>query len=179
MTGREAAVLVAGIGNVLLGDDGFGVEVVRRLADMPLPAGVVVGDYGIRGMHLAYELLDGRFPTLVLVDALPLDEPPGTVAVLNVDPADPGDLGDPGFVDAHGMDPVTVLSLLRRLGGNLERVRVVGCRPAVVAERLGLSEVVRAAVEPAARLTLDLAAELIAASEETEHPATVGWRNSG
>ena len=82
MTGR---VLVAGIGNVFLGDDGFGVEVVQRIDPTSLPAGVDVADYGIRGVHLAYDLLDGRYGTVVMVDAVPLDEPPGTLAVLEVD----------------------------------------------------------------------------------------------
>lgn len=184
MTGRGASVLVAGIGNVLLGDDGFGVEVAHTLARMPLPPGVVVGDYGIRGMHLAYELLDGPFDRLVLVDAIPLDDPPGTVAVLDVDPDDTEDTRHPAVPDAHGMDPVTVLALLRRLGGGLDRVRVVGCRPAVVEERIGLSDVVRAAVEPAARKTLDVAAELACTGPVTDpehhrrkHPRTVGRRN--
>ncbi|WP_052372047.1 hydrogenase maturation protease [Amycolatopsis taiwanensis] len=174
MSRPGAGVLIAGIGNVLLGDDGFGVEVARRLADLPLPPGVVVGEYGIRGMHLAYELLDGQFGGLILVDAVPLDDPPGTVAVLDVAP---DDARIPGTVDAHGMDPVTVLGLLRRLGGTVGRVRVVGCRPAVLEERLGLSDVVRAAVEPAARLTLDLAADLAGKANEYRPEHTVGRRN--
>lgn len=86
-TGR---VLIAGIGNVFLGDDGFGVEVVRRLRRVALPDRVDLSDYGIRGLHLAYDLLDGRHPTLVMVDAVPLDQPPGTLAVLEVDADDPG-----------------------------------------------------------------------------------------
>lgn len=170
----RAGVLIAGIGNVLLGDDGFGVEVARRLEQLPLPPGVVAGEYGIRGMHLAYELLDGEFDGLVLVDAVPLDDPPGTVAVLDVAP---NDTGHPVSVDAHGMDPVTVLGLLRRLGGTVGRVRVVGCRPAVIEERLGLSDVVRAAVEPAARLTLDVAADLAGERNEYRPEPSVGRRN--
>ena len=74
-------MLVAGIGNIFLGDDGFGVEVAQRLADRPMPEGVQVADFGIRGVHLAYELLDG-YDALVLVDAVPMGEPPGTVAVI-------------------------------------------------------------------------------------------------
>lgn len=181
MIGRCAPVLVAGIGNVLLGDDGFGVAVAHTLARLPLPTGVVVGDYGIRGMHLAYELLDGHFDRLVIVDAVPLDDPPGTIVVLDVDP---DGQRRPVSVDAHGMDPATVLALLGRLGGSLGRVRVVGCRPAVVEERIGLSDVVHAAVRPAARLTLELATELAGAGpatgqqeHRTEHPRTVERRN--
>ncbi|HKS50022.1 MAG TPA: hydrogenase maturation protease [Amycolatopsis sp.] len=169
-------VLVAGIGNVFLGDDGFGVEVVRRLAESPVPEGVSVADYGIRGIHLAYELLDGRFDTLIMVDAVPGDDPPGTVVVLEVDPS--GDVDGPRLPDAHGMDPSSVLRLLRtfrvlgatpqnaeapdwgtpsRGGAGLDRILVVGCRPAVVAETMELSEPVRAAVGEAARVALDLA----------------------
>ena len=101
-------VLVAGIGNVFLGDDGFGVEVVRRLDPDRLPADVDVADYGIRGVHLAYDLLDGRHDVLVLVDALPLGEPPGTLAVLEVDVDDPGwtlrpaDALEEPAADGHG-----------------------------------------------------------------------------
>ena len=126
-------VLVAGLGNVFLGDDGFGVEVVRRMAGRPLPAGVEIADYGIRGVHLAYELLNGRHQTLIMVDAMPVDGPPGTPAVIEVDAAaagetvsgaDPEDpLGLPA-VDGHGMHPMAVLRLLRRLGGGVERVLV-------------------------------------------------------
>jgi hydrogenase maturation protease len=148
---RAAAgrVLVAGIGNVFLGDDGFGVEVVRRLDPATLPVGVDVTDYGIRGVHLAYDLLDGRHRTVVIVDAVPLDDPPGTLAVLQVDPT-----GGGAPVDAHGM----VLALLHDLGGSVDRVLVVGCAPADVAERMGLSEPVAAAVDAAVRLVGEVVA---------------------
>jgi hydrogenase maturation protease len=152
---RAAAgrVLVAGIGNVFLGDDGFGVEVVRRLDPATLPAGVDVADYGIRGVHLAYDLLDGRHRTVVIVDAVPLDDPPGTLAVLQVDPT-----GGGAPVDAHGMHPAAVLALLHDLGGSVDRVLVVGCAPADVAERMGLSEPVAAAVDAAVRLVGEVVA---------------------
>ena len=152
-------VLVAGIGNVFLGDDGFGVEVVRRLDPATLPAGVDVADYGIRGVHLAYDLLDGRHRTVVIVDAVPLDDPPGTLAVLQVDPT-----GGGAPMDAHGMHPAAVLALLHDLGGSVDRVLVVGCAPADVAERMGLSEPVAAAVDAAVRLVSEVvAAEVVAA----------------
>lgn len=165
-------VLVAGIGNVFLGDDGFGVAVARRLLrDGPrdgaaLPEGVQVADYGIRGVHLAYELLDGRHDTLIMVDAVRVAGPPGTLAVIHVDAAAVDDavagedfadpLGPPA-VDGHGMHPMAVLRLLRRLGGEIGRVLVVGCRPAVLEERMELSEPVRAALDDAVRLVADLA----------------------
>jgi hydrogenase maturation protease len=142
-------VLVAGIGNLFLGDDGFGPEVARRMmtddqAAKPLPDGVRVVDYGIRGMHLAYDLLDG-VDALVLVDALPCDGPAGSVTVLEVGPDDLGE----GEFDAHGMDPVAVLASLRSLGGSLPPTYLVGCRPADLSEGIGLSAPVSDAVPEA------------------------------
>lgn len=134
-------VLVAGVGNLFLSDDGFGPEVIRRLGG--LPSYVRAVDYGIRGMHLAYDLLDG-YDALIVVDAVP-GTPPGSVTVLEVG-AD--DLGD-GTFDAHGMDPVAVLASLDRLGGTLPRTFVVGCRTATVAEGIGLSAPVAAAIPEA------------------------------
>lgn len=157
-------VLVAGIGNIFFGDDGFGVEVANRLGTAVLPAGVRLGEYGIRGVHLAYELLDG-YDALVLVDALPMGEEPGTVAVIEVDPAD---IGVDGTVpmDAHSMNPATVLGLLAGLGGQVGRVLVVGVEPAVISEGIGLSPVVEAAVASAVTTVVEVVAELIS-------PATV------
>ncbi|MDG4826331.1 hydrogenase maturation protease [Asanoa sp. WMMD1127] len=139
------AVLVAGIGNVFLGDDGFGPAVARHLVERgDLPDQVRVVDYGVRGLHLAYDLLDG-VAALVLVDALPGDDPPGTVTVLEVGPSDVPVAG----VDAHAMDPATVLATLRRLGGTLPPTYVVGCRPATLDEGMGLHPAVAAAVPEA------------------------------
>jgi hydrogenase maturation protease len=152
---ERGRVLVAGIGNLFLGDDGFGVEVVRRIHPGTVPDAVDVVDYGIRGVHLAYDLLDGRHRALVLVDAIPLDDPPGTLAVLEVDPDGAAERDGPA-VDAHGMDPRAVLRLLSDLGGSVERVLVVGCRPADVGERMGLSDVVADAVDEAVRLVRDV-----------------------
>ncbi|PZG24081.1 peptidase M52 [Micromonospora craterilacus] len=158
-------ILVAGIGNIFLGDDAFGVEVVRRLRDVVLPPGVDVSDYGIRGMHLAYDLLDGRHDVLVLVDALPMDEPPGTLAVLRVDLDDPGwtlrpaDVLEAPAADAHGMDPESVLRLLRGLGGSVDRVLVVGCQPALLDECMKLSAPVAAAVDEAVRTVVGIVRE--------------------
>ena len=161
-------VLVAGIGNVFLGDDGFGVEVVHRLDPRTLPDVVDVVDYGIRGVHLAYELLDGRYPTIVMVDAVPLDGPPGTLAVLEVPLHDDRPRGDDlpaPAVDGHGMSPLAVIELLRTLGGTVQRVLVVGCRPAALEERMELSAAVRAAVDPAVRLVTEVVAGLLPAAE--------------
>lgn len=155
--GEGRRVLVAGIGNLFLGDDGFGVEVVGRIDAGSLPDSVQVADYGIRGVHLAYDLLDGGYDTLILVDALPTGEAPGTVSVLEVDPGPAADAPAPPPVDGHGMTPMAVLAALANLGGRVDRVLVVGCEPAVVEERMGLSGPVSAAVGDAARLVADLA----------------------
>jgi hydrogenase maturation protease len=151
-------VLVAGIGNVFLGDDGFGVAVAERLAEAEWPDGVHVEDFGIRGMDLAYAL--AAYDVAILVDAVPRGGAPGTLYVIEPPLVE----GDVGF-DTHGMDPVSVLALARTLGGPLPRVLVVGCEPAtrmtgeedeVVAE---LSEPVRAAVGEAVRMVESLVME--------------------
>jgi hydrogenase maturation protease len=151
-----SGILVAGVGNLFLGDDGFGPEVARRLAAGPVPDGVRVIDYGIRGMHLAYDLLDGHH-ALVLVDAIPGPGRPGDLRVLEVGAEDLGD----GAFDAHGMDPVAVLANLEALGGALPRTFVVGCQPANVDEGIGLSPSVAAAVDEAMRIVRNLVDDLI------------------
>jgi hydrogenase maturation protease len=116
-----------------------------------LPHGVKVVDYGIRGMHLAYDLLDG-YEALVVVDALPGKGSPGELSVLEVGPDDLGE----GELDAHGMAPVAVLASLGQLGGSLPPTYVVGCQPADVGEGIGLSPAVAAAVVPAVQLVLEV-----------------------
>jgi hydrogenase maturation protease len=151
---------VAGIGNLFLGDDGFGPEVVRRLTTRGrLPDGVRVVDYGIRGMHLAYDLLVG-YDALVLVDAVPGYGPPGTVTVLEVGVDDLGH----GDFDPHGMNPVAVLASLDRLGGTLPTTYVVGGEPADVTEGIGLSDPVAAAVPTAVDSVYALVERLTAAA---------------
>ena len=156
MTGDAAGtgrVLVAGVGNIFLGDDGFGPEAARRLADSPLPDHVRVVDYGIRGMHLAYDLLDG-YDTLVIVDAVSRGGAPGDLVVLEVSEDDLGS----GDFDAHGMEPTAMLASLGPLGGRLPRTYVVGCEPADVTEGIGLSAPVAAAVGRAVELVTGLLA---------------------
>jgi hydrogenase maturation protease len=145
-------ILVAGVGNVFLGDDGFGVEVARRLAETDLPAGVEVGDFGIRGIHLAYEL--SAYDTTILVDAAPRGEPPGSLYALELEEGRPQDV-----IDAHGMTPDTVLDLVGVIGGEMRRVLLVGCEPADVSPGMELSAPVRAAVEPAVSLVQELVEE--------------------
>ncbi len=147
----EGTVLVAGIGNLFLTDDGFGSEVARRLAAQPIPDGVKVVDYGIRGMHLAYDLLDG-YAGLVVIDALPGKGEPGQLSVMEVGPDDLGE----GELDAHGMAPVAVLASLGRLGGTLPPTYVVGCQPADVGEGIGLTPSVAAAVDQAMQLVYEV-----------------------
>lgn len=152
-------VLVAGIGNLFRGDDGFGPEVVRRLAASgTLPESVRAVDYGIRGMHLAYDLLDD-YDALVIVDALPGGGDPGTVAVLEVGEADLR----AGAFDPHGMDPVAVLASLTDLGGTLPPTYVVGCRPADLGDLIGLSVEVEAAVPEAMEIVLAVLRERVPA----------------
>ncbi|UQX00047.1 hydrogenase maturation protease [Streptomyces sp. RerS4] len=161
-------VLVAGIGNLFLGDDGFGVEAVRALSARPLPGHVEVVDFGVRGVHLAYQLLDG-YETLVLVDATARGGAPGTLYLIEAGPAADGTAGgtagavEPGaaVLDGHHMSPDTVLALLGTLCAGTgtappRRTLVVGCEPACVEEGIGLSPAVAAAVPGAVRMVLDL-----------------------
>lgn len=150
--GSPPATLVAGIGNIFHGDDGFGSEVARRLLREPIPDGVRVVDYGIGGIHLAYDLLDG-VDLLVLIDAIPRDGvQPGTLSVIE---ADAGGL-PPAPLDSHAMDPAAVLANVRSLGGEVPRTLIVGCQPADVNEGMVLSDAVEAAVEPAVALVREV-----------------------
>jgi hydrogenase maturation protease len=151
-------ILVAGIGNVFFGDDGFGVAVAGRLAAARLSPGVEVVDFGIRGMDLAYALRD--YDVAILVDAVPRGGAPGTLYVIEPD-VDGVEVGP----DAHAMDPVKVLALARGLGDPLPRVLVVGCEPAVVPGEdedllAELSEPVRASLDGAVRMVESLLDEL-------------------
>ncbi|MFC6084296.1 hydrogenase maturation protease [Sphaerisporangium aureirubrum] len=144
--------LVAGVGNVFLGDDGFGVAVARDLAGRDLPDGAVVTDFGIRGVHLAYELTSGGYDAAILVDLAPRGDPPGTLYVVR--PAE-GDLTGALF-DAHDMNPEAVLALAGTLGEMSIPVLLVGCEPATTEPGMELSPPVADAVPRAADLVLDL-----------------------
>ncbi|MEU3319275.1 hydrogenase maturation protease [Streptomyces sp. NPDC006785] len=158
-----ARTLVAGVGNIFLSDDGFGVETVRRLGRLEpsrLPPGTELMDAGIRGVHLAYKLLEG-YRTLVLVDVVGRGGAPGTLYTIDVGPEPPDTRPAPGPLDTHAMDPATVLGLLHDLhagaGGTLpDEVYVVGCEPLDTADGMGLSDPVEAAVEPAVERVLGL-----------------------
>jgi hydrogenase maturation protease len=152
-----SGTLVGGIGNVFLGDDGFGVEVVRRLAERPRLPGVQIADFGIRSLDLAYALMDD-YDDVILVDAMPRGSTPGTLYVIEPDRA----AGHPGQgLAAHGFVPTEVLALVAQLGGTTgSRVRIVGCEPATIPAdgdvHVGLSGPVAAAVERAVELVEEL-----------------------
>ncbi|OPG03781.1 hydrogenase maturation protease [Microbispora sp. GKU 823] len=157
--------LVAGVGNVFLGDDGFGVAVARRLADIGVPDGVEVGDFGIRGIHLAYELTSG-YDLTILVDAIPAGRAPGTLSVVEPAPESPTPAPGGCFVDAHAMTPDAVLTLASGLDlPRGDRVLLVGCEPADVSPGMDLSPPVAAAVPQAADLVLELIAQEFAEEE--------------
>jgi hydrogenase maturation protease len=143
-----ARTLVAGVGNVFQGDDAFGVEVIKLLAGRPQPAGVEITDFGIRGVHLVYELLNGC-DLFVLVDAAQRGNEPGTVTVLEVGPADAAPRA--AVMDAHGLEPDAVFAMLDSMGSRPGRSLVVACEPADVSPGMGLSEPVRAALPHAVR----------------------------
>jgi hydrogenase maturation protease len=153
-------ILVAGIGNIFLGDDGFGPEVVRRLrdgaAELATADDVRIHDYGIAGMHLAYDLLDD-WAALVLVDAVPDTGRPGELRVFE---ADLDTLGAGGALDAHGMDPGAVFAGVRALGGIPPRTVVVGCQVADTSDGIALSSPVADAVPAAVAAVRDLVARV-------------------
>ncbi len=161
-------VLIAGIGNIFLGDDAFGVEVARVLLTRSLPDCVRVVDFGIRGLDLAYALLDG-YDAVILVDAVPRGERPGTVYVLDIDPQQASATEGAGpLMEAHSMDPVKVLRLVRAMGGEVRRLLLVGCEPTPIDVEeisMGLSTAVRAAVSEAASLIESLVARLLEAEQ--------------
>jgi len=161
MTGR---ILVAGVGNVFLRDDAFGVEVVKLLAERPQPPGVQIKDYGIRGVHLVYELLDG-YDLFVLIDAAPLGQTPGTVTVLEVELPSPD--AQP-VIDAHSLTPDAIFGLLSSLGGHPGRNLVVACEPAEVDAGMGLTEPVRAALPHAVRAVEEILAQATSAGQQAD-----------
>jgi hydrogenase maturation protease len=155
----SAKVLVAGIGNIFLGDDMFGVEVANRLARRTLPEGVRVVDFGIRSYDLAYAIMDD-WELIILIDALPRGGEPGTLYTLEPELPASNEADNGVAPDAHSMDPVSVLQLVSALGGQPGRILVVGCEPATVEPdpdgRIGLSDPVEAAVDEAVSMIEEL-----------------------
>ena len=162
MTGR---VLVAGVGNIFQRDDAFGVEVIRLLAGRPQPPGVEIADFGIRGVHLVYELLNGC-DLFVLVDAAQRGYEPGTVTVLEVEQPDaappgaaPPDAAPPGAVmDAHGLAPGEVFAMLTSMGSRPGRSLLVACEPADTGPGMGLSDQVQEALPHAVHAVQEILA---------------------
>ena len=155
------SILVAGVGNAWLRDDGFGGEVARRLADRPLPAGVQVMDAGTGGLDLAYEVMRG-YDALVILDVSQQGGEPGTLYVMEPDEESvPGAIEDGDVINPHAMDPQTVLRFVKSVGAWPGRVVVIACEPAEVEEMgWGLSDPVSAAVSRAVDLVVETVAEL-------------------
>lgn len=159
---KNLAILVAGIGNIFLGDDGFGVEVATRLADKQFPEGVRVVDFGIRGLDLAYALMDAPDAT-ILIDACPRGGAPGSLYVVEpeLNTCDSGGVA----VDAHAMNPMNVLRMAKSMGAPLQRILLLGCEPATLGPeegQMGLSEAVERTLDEAVRLAETLVARIVA-----------------
>jgi len=167
---EQPRILVAGIGNIFLGDDGFGVEVAQRLSSRAFPDSVRVRDFGIRGYDLAYALLDG-YDLTILVDACPHGEEPGAVSVIEPDLGKADEAG-PVALDAHTMNPVNVLRLAKSMGPLSKRILLVACEPATLGGdegEMGLSEPVSSAVDKA----MQLVEKLIAGAQQSGGILTV------
>lgn len=170
MTERTTQILVAGIGNAWLRDDGFGSEVAKLLEARELPAGVRVMDFGSGGLDLAYEVMRG-YDALILIDISRQGAAPGTLYMMEADPEDvDGQVEDGQLLDPHGMDPQTVLRFVKYVGGWPGRVIVIACEPEVVEEvGFGLSDTVNRSVARAADVVIDTIGELRA--EPMRHDA--------
>jgi hydrogenase maturation protease len=172
---RRPSILVAGIGNIFMGDDAFGSEVARRLMERTLPEIVRVVDFGIRGFDLTYALLDGPDVT-IFIDATPRGEAPGTLYTIEPDLSelDEEDGEAQGaMIEPHGMNPLKVLRLAKSMGGEFKRILLVGCEPAPLLTEegeMGLSEPVQAAVGEAVLMVESLIAKIL---EEKHREATV------
>jgi hydrogenase maturation protease len=159
---RLRSILVAGVGNAWLRDDGFGGEVARRLADRELPDGVSVMDAGTGGLDLAYEVMRG-YDGLVIVDVSKQGGEPGTLYVMEPNEDEVrGGIEDGEVINPHGMDPQTVLRFVKSIGAWPGRVVVIACEPADVEEMgWGLSESVSEAVDRAVDLVVETLNELL------------------
>ena len=151
-------ILVAGIGNIFLGDDAFGCEVARQMATKSWPNDVRVVDFGIRGFDLAYAILDG-YDATILVDATPRGDEPGTLYTIEPDLTELDALDVAAIPETHGMNPLKVLKLVKAMGGEFKTVLLVGCEPATFGPEeglMGLSPEVQAAVPEAVRVVESL-----------------------
>ncbi len=157
-------ILIAGIGNIFLGDDGFGCEVARRLSEREWPEEVRVVDFGIRGFDLVYALLDG-YETTIFIDATPRGGEPGTVYTIEPDLKQLDDLEPQSMmVEPHGMNPLKVLGMVKSMGGEFKQILLVGCEPATLGPeegQMGLSEVVSASVDQAVEVVASLVTKIL------------------
>jgi hydrogenase maturation protease len=164
---QKPSILVAGIGNIFLGDDGFGVEVVRRLATRNLPASVRVADFGIRGFDLAYALQD-EYEATILVDACPHGEAPGTLYVIEPDFKSDGPDAPQTVLEGHSMNPMSVLRMARAMNIEVNNVLLVGCEPETLGGEeghMGLSAPIEASVEAAVELVRALIRKILGTGE--------------
>ena len=161
----QQRILIACIGNIFMGDDGFGVEVARRMIGRPLPEGVTLKDFGIRSYDLAYAMLD-PYELIILVDACSRGGDPGTVYLIEPETLEQA----PAHPDAHSMNPVSVLHMVKSMGGPSGKVLIVGCEPADLGMdeegKMGLTEHVAGAVEEAVKLIEKLVGEPIEATAQ-------------
>jgi hydrogenase maturation protease len=177
-------ILIAGVGNIFLGDDAFGSEVARRFVDHRFPENVRVIDFGIRGFDLTFALVDG-YDAAILVDATQRGGPPGTLYVIEPDPEETGELVPPNLmIEPHGMDPVKVLRLAATLGRPPRRVLIVGCEPETFGTdddpAMGLSPVVETAAGEAIGLIDSLVAILLTEANDTiSKPSTCASSEGG
>jgi hydrogenase maturation protease len=160
-------ILIAGIGNIFLGDDAFGSEVARKLQQRSWPDEVRVEDFGIRGFDLTFALLDG-YETTILIDAVPRGGAPGTLYKIEPDVNDLDELstGD-ATLETHGMNPMKVLAMAKSMGGEFKKLLLIGCEPAPLASEdgyMGLSSAVQGSVDEAIRMVESLIEESLSSS---------------
>ncbi len=172
---QKPSILVAGIGNIFLGDDAFGVEVVRRMAGLKLPGNVRVADFGTRGFDLAYALQDG-YETTILVDACPHGQAPGTLYVIEPDPkALDNPEGPQATLEAHSMNPMNVLRMAQAMNIEVKNILLVGCEPETLGGEeglMGLSAPVEAAVDEAVKLVESLVNRIQTGVRPDSRPAS-------
>ncbi|CAN5422423.1 hypothetical protein BH20ACI1_BH20ACI1_04720 [soil metagenome] len=171
---EQPSILIAGIGNIFLGDDAFGSEVARLLLTKQLPEEVRVVDFGIRGLDLVYALLDG-YDTTIFVDATPRGGTIGTIYVIEPDLQEFDNLNENNTaVDPHGMNPMKVLAMVKSMGGEFKRILLVGCEPEPLGaneEKMGLSEPVALAVKEAVKIIESQIGKIL---EKSRQSAAIG-----
>ena len=159
-------ILVAGIGNIFLGDDAFGCEVARRLMTegREWPEGVRIVDFGIRGFDLAYALLDG-YDVTIFIDATPRGGAPGTLYTIEPDLRELDNIDAQAMaVEPHGMNPLKVLGMVKSMGGEFKKILLVGCEPATLGPeegQMGLSDTVEASVGAAVKTVESLVTKIL------------------